>query len=663
METREMKLEKLELVIDEQSPMRIKPDSLIFLVKRKTARILRTPDPPTDAVRMTHNATHVPFRDWCSICVASRGRSSPHKRAVLNQWSSDQLHVRPERWLWGLDEGNPATFWSLSFPQSSDHSMWQRDEYHLTCVEKLHANETREQCYDLRQKISHQSNGFVEAVHGHIQGLARCHQTQIETNTGIQLSAISPAIPFAIRYAGFVLSRFTVRPDGRTPFQYLLGTPYVSPLFMIGESVFALIPDHEVRAAKLTNRWISGCWWGRDASSDEHLVGTKHGLLKCRSVRRKLPGEQWSRRETIEARGRSGILTWKRILEYPDQLWNHVETRECRQQRHRWKFLWYLHLHLRLKNSYLKCEFTATVEEAMWRPRRGWWFATHPTWILRNRKWLAESSVTQTFSKHLFQSCWVRTTNWSILARSPLHRSYKYSRITSTQLVKTCHFRGQVHHYCKHRPGDSCNLPGIRVRKCTRWWPQRIHSETYCQVRWRMLGHCSTAVRKSSDDACDGTEKFESVWWDNSVWSRSTLIVQCSCRKTAVHYWSETRFDVRDKMLVIQTLRHQHLQIWHVPRKCWDIWKEHENWISTWRYLHCNQMTWTRPWNTSRDILTLTGPVIQWRGKAHLAHCVTLINFSWRVNVEDRGLLPCPVENQKCMLLVHCQLSWFSHKL
>ena len=132
-------------------------------------------------------------------------------------------------------------------------------------------------------KTSHQNNGFVEAVHGHIQGLARCYQTQIETNTSIQLSAISPA--------GFVLSRFTVRPDGRTPFQYLLGAPYVSPLCMFGESVFALIPDHEVRAAKLTNRWISGCWWGRDASSDEHLVGTKHVLLK------------WSRRETVEARG------------------------------------------------------------------------------------------------------------------------------------------------------------------------------------------------------------------------------------------------------------------------------------------------------------------------------------------------------------------------
>ena len=77
----------------------------------------------------------------------------------------------------------------------------------------------------------------------------------------------------------------------------------MSPCATFGESVYALILDHEVRAAKLTNGWISACWWGRDASSDEHLVGTKHGLLKCRSVRRKPPGEQWSRRETIEARG------------------------------------------------------------------------------------------------------------------------------------------------------------------------------------------------------------------------------------------------------------------------------------------------------------------------------------------------------------------------
>ena len=51
----------------------------------KTARTLRTLEPPTDAARMAHNATHVPFRDWCPICVASRGRSSPHRRVVVNK--------------------------------------------------------------------------------------------------------------------------------------------------------------------------------------------------------------------------------------------------------------------------------------------------------------------------------------------------------------------------------------------------------------------------------------------------------------------------------------------------------------------------------------------------------------------------------------------------
>ena len=152
-------------------------------------------------------------------------------------------------------------------------------------------------------KTSHQSNGFVEAVHGQIQGLARCYQTQIETNTGIQLSAIS--LPFHVQFVTLDLCSQD------------------SPLCIFGESVFALIPDHEVRAAKLTNRWISGCWCGRDASSDRHLVGTKHVLLKCRSVRRKPPGEQWSRRETVEARGTKRNFE----KEMDSGIWPHVDSR------------------------------------------------------------------------------------------------------------------------------------------------------------------------------------------------------------------------------------------------------------------------------------------------------------------------------------------------
>ena len=62
-----------------------------------------------------------------------------------------------------------------------------------------------------------------------------------------------------------------------------------------------------------------------------------------------------------------------------------------------------------------------------------------------------------------------------------------------------------------------------------------------------MLGHCSTAERKGSGDAFDGTEELESARRDDSVRSSSTFIVQGCCWKTAVHYQSETRSDVFDK--------------------------------------------------------------------------------------------------------------------
>ena len=274
---------------------------------------------------MAHNATHVPFRDWCPICVTSRGRrSSPHRRVVVNKtadtlpkFQTDYMFIRtvaesktqPCITFVGTRSGVVISImcaWKGGYEDLAKENLRHFEAYGflnpiiiqcdkemsiIDVCRKVARERNARTVLRFAPKTSHQSDGFVEAVHGHMQGLARCWRTQIETDAGIQLSAFSPAIPFAIRYAGFVLSRFTVRPDGRTPFHYLL------------ESVFALIPDHEVRAAKLTNRWISGCWWGRDASSDEHLVGTKHGLLKCRSVRRNPPGEQWSRRETVEAGG------------------------------------------------------------------------------------------------------------------------------------------------------------------------------------------------------------------------------------------------------------------------------------------------------------------------------------------------------------------------
>ena len=202
----------------------------------KTARALRTPEPPR---RCCENGTQ---RDTCSIqrlvsnlCCESWTKFSAQTRcgeqdsgytaeipdrlhvhansgreqnsAMYHirgnaQWSGDQLHVRSESEDLTKEILRHLQVYSFLNPIiiQCDNEMSIID----VCRKVAHERNART-VLRFAPKTSHQSNGFVETVHGHIQGLARCYQTQIETNTGVQLSAVSPAIPFAIRYAGFVL--------------------------------------------------------------------------------------------------------------------------------------------------------------------------------------------------------------------------------------------------------------------------------------------------------------------------------------------------------------------------------------------------------------------------------------------------------------------------
>ena len=166
----------------------------------------------------------------------------------------------------------------------------------------MHANETRKQYYDLRQKQVIRATGLSKQCTNAYRDSHDASRHKLRQTLAYNTQQFH--LPFHLQFVTLDLFSQDSQCDPTAEHHSNICLElHVSPLCTFGESVFALMPDHEVRAAKLTNRWISGCWWGRDASSDEHLVGTKHGVLGCRSVRRKPPGEQWSRRETIGARG------------------------------------------------------------------------------------------------------------------------------------------------------------------------------------------------------------------------------------------------------------------------------------------------------------------------------------------------------------------------
>ena len=42
-------------------------------------KVARDPGDPTTKERGDHNATHIPFRSWCPICVKAKGREEAHR--------------------------------------------------------------------------------------------------------------------------------------------------------------------------------------------------------------------------------------------------------------------------------------------------------------------------------------------------------------------------------------------------------------------------------------------------------------------------------------------------------------------------------------------------------------------------------------------------------
>ena len=229
--------------------------------------------------------------------------------------------------------------------------------------------------------------------------------------------------------------------------------------------VFALIPDHEVRAAKLTNRWISGCWWGRDASSNEHLVVTKHDLLKCRSVRRKPPGEQWSRCETIEARG----TKWNCDVEMDSGVSGPPSTSRPDEG---------------MPTATAPMEIPTVpppapppkeyVPETRRHGNSGGGDVAAKTEMVICHPSYADLAKTKEIDKVVsYTNILGAPVSYLPNEDGPDHRCTETTGMQERPLrddrvvVTLCHFRGQVHHYCEHRHGDSCNLPWIRVPKCT----------------------------------------------------------------------------------------------------------------------------------------------------------------------------------------------------
>ena len=193
----------LQVVTGERSPMLIKRGQLDISSETRAARAaraLRTPEPPTDAARMRHNTTHEPFRDWCPFCFAGRGRNSPHRGVVVNK-TADTLPKFQADYMFIRTVAESKTQPCITFVETRSGAvisfmcarkggyedltkdiLRQFESYGflnpvivqcdkeisiIDMCRKFARERKARTVLRFAPKTSHQSNGFVHAVHGY----------------------------------------------------------------------------------------------------------------------------------------------------------------------------------------------------------------------------------------------------------------------------------------------------------------------------------------------------------------------------------------------------------------------------------------------------------------------------------------------------------------
>ena len=139
------------------------------------------------------------------------------------------------------------------------------------------------------QRYSHQINGGAERMVQTIRNQIKAYKIQIEKNSGITIKDDSPLLTWLPRHAAWPHTRFHKRQDSTTACEKIRHMSYQSPILLVGETVACRRPGAWVNKLE----WLEGIWLGRDSKTDEHLIGTPNGMVRCRALKRRVERRRW----------------------------------------------------------------------------------------------------------------------------------------------------------------------------------------------------------------------------------------------------------------------------------------------------------------------------------------------------------------------------------
>ena len=125
---------------------------------------------------------------------------------------------------------------------------------------------------------SSKSNGIVERAIQSMQGMIRTIRSDIDGRWGEKIDATHSISPWIAEHARFLLTRFEVGRDGKTPYERLKGKSAKVQEMSFAEGILWKRKRVGGSLGKLTCMWKDGICLGVKATTAEFIVENRNGV-------------------------------------------------------------------------------------------------------------------------------------------------------------------------------------------------------------------------------------------------------------------------------------------------------------------------------------------------------------------------------------------------
>lgn len=318
--------------------------------------MVKSPPQPTREEFERHQVTHTPYAPWCKHCIAARAVRSQHpskgRKATIVpdtetgkgpvKVSIDYMYLHERTGKHRDDAYNPPHMvmvehrhgrcWAYRVPNKGiledaewlpermvkdiDDNGMRHEKIQMKSDQEPAIVAVQKAIQDLRPNViptnspvgESECNGRVENCIRRIQEKVRVLRHQLEQGVKMKIPDEAPIMAWLVRWAAELISKYSPGEDGRTPFERIRLESCAVPIVPFGETVMYL-PLKTASGSKGKPAKRSGVWLGTVERTEETIIGTKRGVLKCRTVSRLAEHERWDKEAVLNMKG----LPWETI--------------------------------------------------------------------------------------------------------------------------------------------------------------------------------------------------------------------------------------------------------------------------------------------------------------------------------------------------------------